>query len=56
MVLLISMVKTSPSIALALVIRMGRHQEFDGGEFVGVHDPEVLPLPLLALQVALLLY
>ena len=43
----------STSIELIVSVRKGRHQEFDGGEFVGVHDPEVLPLALLALQIAL---
>ena len=48
-------VKTSPSISSepTISIRKGKHQEFDGGEFVGVHDPEVLPLALLTLQIVL---
>ena len=48
---LISTVKTSTRTSSGLTIstRKCRHQEFDGGEFVGVHDPEVLPLALLAL-------
>ena len=53
MVIVIGMEKNKPSTALDRVVRKGRHQEFDGGEFVGVHDPEVLPLALLALQIAL---
>ena len=54
---LMRMVKTSPSLSSkpTMSTSKGRYQEFDGGEFVGIHDPEVLPM-LFALQVLPSLY